>query len=193
MGDTMKSIKDQRGFTIIELITSFSLTMVVLVFLFNIVVIMKETYIVNSTKSDLVVMQSLLSTALNEDLYNNMTRFYKGTSTSSFNAEGYDVGYRVYFNDGTNALLKISTTNNKLQYKGIEYTADSLLVTGYTICKGEYSGTTDDLDSYLKITINMSSSVLKDETFDINVIQLYDTSKVNTVNGNGVDIPNCTI
>ena len=124
----MKIIKDQSGFTIIELITSFSLTMVVLVFLFNIVVTMKETYVTNSAKSDLIVTQSLLSTALNEDLYNNLTAFRISGASGAGTPNAAIAQYRVSFN-GTNTYLKIDATNDIITYKGVKclYTHDKLL------------------------------------------------------------------
>ena len=108
------NLKNNSGFTIIELITSFSLTMVVLIFLFNIVVILKETYVDNSVKSELIINQSLLSTALNEDLYNGATSFKK------VNCGSEDICYNVEFSDSSTKRLSISTKNKKVKYGDIE-------------------------------------------------------------------------
>ena len=96
----MKILKDQRGLTIVELVSSFMITMVALVFLFNIVVILKENYVLNSRKSDLIVEQSLLSRALNEDLYNKATDIIKATCPS-----GYNLCYEIVLNDGNSKQI----------------------------------------------------------------------------------------
>lgn len=176
----MKIIKDQKGFTIIELITSFSLTMVVLVFLFNIVVIMKETYVTNSTKSELIVKQSLLSTALNEDLYSSGTSLYTATCGT-----GYDKCYSIGFNDGTTTKLSISTSNNKIKYGDVIYDGDDFNVNSASVCKTAYTSTTRNLNSYLQIKIDIDSNLIEDYDFGINVIHLYDSTSFTT------NVPNC--
>lgn len=178
----MKIIKDQRGFTIIELITSFSLTMVVLVFLFNVVVIMKEAYVINSTKSEMIVKQSLLSTALNEDLYSSATSLSTATCST-----GYDKCYSIAFNDGTTTKLSVSTANDKIQYGSVIYDGDDFYVDSVNVCKVTYSLTQNPpFNSYLQIKIGIGSNLIDDYDFSVNVIHLYNSSSFTTSN-----IPNC--
>lgn len=163
---------NQGGFTIIELITSFSLTMVVLIFLFNIVLIMKETYVSNSTKSDLIINQSLISVALNEDLYNEAVSF-----TSTTCGSGYDKCYNVVLSDGSNKKLSISSSNSKkkIKYGDVELSDDSFDNLDYNICYYKNSATSSNLDSFVNIKITIDSNVIENQTFGINVVYPYDS------------------
>ena len=107
----MKSFKDQRGLTIVELVSSFTITMMALVFLFNIVVILKESYVMNAKKSELIVNQSILSRDLNEDLFNDATSFTSYTCPS-----GYDLCYAIGLNGSTTKNLLISYSKNEIKF-----------------------------------------------------------------------------
>lgn len=65
----MKKI-DKRGFTVVELLTSFSLATVVMVFLFNILISIKEGYINHKILSEANTDQAFISRIINEDARN---------------------------------------------------------------------------------------------------------------------------
>ena len=178
----MNSINNPKGFTIIELITSFSLTMVVLVFLFNIVIIMKETYMTNTDKSTLIVNQSLLSTALNEDFYDKAVSFNSVSCGS-----GYDKCYKMGFKGGGGATLSISTSDNKIKYGEAIYSSEDVdfIVGNVSACKQEYQDATYATNSYLNLKIDITSPVIENYQFGVNVIHLYDSTIFTT------DLPDC--
>lgn len=62
---------DKKGFTIVELIMSFTLATVVIFFLFNIVFMLKDMYVENDAQSTLLVEQSIFSQTVNHDLFSN--------------------------------------------------------------------------------------------------------------------------
>jgi len=170
---------DQKGFTIVELITSFSLTMVVLIFLFNIVILMKKSYVENSAKSDLISEQSLLVTSLNEDLNGNATSF-ELTSCDS----GYEKCYRIVFSDGTNKKLSFSKNDNKIKYGNIIYTNDSFNTESLNICYYNDSSNGRILNSILSIDMKIYSKLIEKYNFGINVVLLYNKNTF-TVSGVG--------
>lgn len=180
----MDLIKGQKGFTIIELITSFSLTMVVLIFLFNVVIILKETYVYDSTKGDLIMNQNLLSSALNEDLYNNATSFNTITPSSDC-PDGYSECYSIKLKNGNYKNLSISTTNNKIKYGAVEYVFEDSVFSNVNICKQEYTGASDLVNSLLIIKVQINSEIIESNEFGINVLHLYNPSIFET------DISDC--
>ena len=169
----MKILKDQRGLTIVELVSSFMITMVALVFLFNIVVILKENYVLNSRKSDLIVEQSLLSRALNEDLYNKATDIIKVTCPS-----GYNLCYEIVLNDGNSKKLNISYGENKIMYGDLVLTDESfdIIETNSGICYYSNTSASDLTNSFLKIKVDIDTELFENYEFGINVISLYDTT-----------------
>ena len=64
--------KNNKGFTLIELIVSFSLTMMIIIVLFEIIFLLKEVYEKSGLKTELLNHQNILIdkiyTDLNEDI-----------------------------------------------------------------------------------------------------------------------------
>ena len=60
----------RNGFTVVELIVSFSLTLVIAVFLFQIIINLKNLYTNSVIKTELVNMQSLISREINSKFNN---------------------------------------------------------------------------------------------------------------------------
>lgn len=105
---------NERGFTIVELLTSFALATVVMVFLFNILLIIKKDYMVKKLDIDFSTQQSLLSDALNKDATNcPIEQIFKKDNTFS-----------IVFQGGKNCPSSISTVvleERRITYNGIIY------------------------------------------------------------------------
>ena len=63
----MKKILNKSGFTVVELIVSFSLALVIAVFLFQIIINLKNLYTNSVIKTELVNIQSLVSRNMNKN------------------------------------------------------------------------------------------------------------------------------
>jgi hypothetical protein len=74
---------NKKGFTIIELITAFTLASVIIYFLFNVVFILKDMYVENDTQSTLLVEQSILSQTINHDLFSKKVNEIKSCKDAS--------------------------------------------------------------------------------------------------------------
>ena len=172
---------NNRGFTIVELVTSFSLTTVVLVFLFNIVLLLKENYVSNALKSDLIVNQSLISTALNEDLYTNGISISGGASCDT----GYDDCFMIDTTDKGKIKLSISTSNDKVKYGDTEFSDDSLTLESSKVCYKTYDNVSLNLNSYLQIKVVFKSNVVTEQKFGFNVVYLFDEDAFDVSNLEG--------
>ena len=166
----MRILKDQHGLTIVELVSSFTITMVALVFLFNIVVILKENYVINSNKSDLIVEQSLISRSLNEDLYNDAIEFSKVACPSN-----YDLCYEIGLEDGTVKDLNISYTKNEIMYGDLVLTDESfdLIEPNTEVCYYSNDNTSNKMNSFLKIKVDFDTDLYENYEFGINVVFPY--------------------
>ncbi len=56
---------NNRGFTVVELLASFTLTMLIVVFLFEIVLELKDVYVNSSLKTQVINKNALVTSALN--------------------------------------------------------------------------------------------------------------------------------
>ena len=61
----------KKGFTVVELIVSFSLVMVIVIFLFQIIISLKNLSTNSGVKTELLNKQSLISNEINKKLNNN--------------------------------------------------------------------------------------------------------------------------
>ncbi len=164
-------MKNQKGFTIIELLTSFTLSTVVLVFLFNIIVIIKENYINSSLRSELVLQQSLLSDQLN----------YDAMEYTLVSATGSGGNYTFTFrkSDGTQFTKNLKVTGSSITYSGNGETFNYQLVTEASpvikVNKVDKKTQTGNY-SYLYIDISITSTMFESQNFGVSVVYLYNSS-----------------
>lgn len=98
---------NKKGFTVVELIVSFSLTVVITIFLVQIVSALNNLYNNSGVKTELLTKQSLISSQINSKLNEK--------SISSLTDCG---NYCIKFNysDNTSDILKIDYANNTLEF-----------------------------------------------------------------------------
>ncbi len=99
----------KNGFTLVELITSFALASVIMIFIFNIVVILKQNYISKSVRTDLMIKQALLSQKINEDFTNNNIK-------DVITCDNVKKCYEITFADDTKKKLTISADDKTITY-----------------------------------------------------------------------------
>ena len=63
-------MKKRNGFTTIELIITITLTLVIMGFLLEILFILKEIYVSNGIRTELLIKQALISHKINQDFTN---------------------------------------------------------------------------------------------------------------------------
>ena len=61
---------NKKGFTVVELLASFTLTMIIVVFLFEIVLELKDVYVNNALKTKVLNQNALIATKLDKTLDN---------------------------------------------------------------------------------------------------------------------------
>lgn len=176
----MKNISNKKGFTIVELLTSFALAMVVMVFIFNIVLSLKNSYIFNATKSELVLNQSLLSTELNSDFEAGKILSFEPCGASTTNC--YTIKMLVIDEEKTKTL-NIDVESNKIKYGTYNYVLDdSESIGAITICKNQ-TNASGRMNSYLIIEIPITSTIVTKGDFGVKVIYPYndDGTVVNNI------------
>lgn len=132
----------KKGFTIIELVTSLTLATIIMIFLFNLVFILKDVYISSENNSTLLIEQAAISEEVNSFLYKNeVTSISKCT-------EG-DVCINIKTNDETK-IFKVTKSSKKIEFGNYLYKVkeDSLIKFGdVKVCYKKVS----DASGYNKI------------------------------------------
>lgn len=103
---------NNRGLTLIELITTFALTAVIVVLLINVIIVIRNVYSKSTIKTELYINQSNLSNSLNTKINHDKLDSYVECTDSSF-------CYVFNFIDGES--IKLVVTENKVKFGNFVY------------------------------------------------------------------------
>ncbi len=168
----MKKGINKNAFTVVELIVSFSLALIIVVFLFQIVINLKNLYTNSTLKTELVNIQSLISRQINDKFNNNKI-------TNIENCGSYCLNF-VYENSDNDKLM-LNFENKTIQFGS--YTAklpnDSSF--GSVVIDSIFSGTfsTSSNNAMILIDIPIYNDKLENQNFGINIVYQYNTNENN--------------
>lgn len=150
-----------KGFTLVELITTFSLTAVIIVLLMNVIIIMKNTYSKTGIKTDLYINQSNLSNTLNSKLNSDNIDSYTPCDDSEF-------CFTFNLVDGSN--LKLEVTEKSVKFDKYVYNLDDNTKIVNPTLKVEQM---DEIDKFLIIKIPIVSQMYPNMDFGVNLVYLF--------------------
>ena len=146
---------NKKGFTLVELIATFSLAAIVFIVLINILVIIKDIYTSSDTKTQLLINQANLSNAINSKLVNGTLLGYSECTDSDF-------CYVFTLNDGTS--IKLIVTDTKIKFG--DYVYKLMANTKITDTK------ITNYNNFLNIKISITNEVYPGEDYGVNVVYL---------------------
>ena len=141
---------NKKGFTIVELLASFTLTMIIMVFLFEVVLELKEIYLSTNYKTISLDRNALVSTELNE-------YFSK-----------YCNGYRICrTKEGNKDYIRIINENGYENTIGIESKKvifpKEVEITNFTVENGQFTNNINYLgdNRYIRVKYKLHSVYFK--------------------------------
>ncbi len=168
-------MKNNKGVTIVELVVSMTVLIIIVTFLFQMIISLKEIYNSSGIKTELLNKQAIISKMINEDF--NEKGIEMALACSSYND-----CLSLYFKDGTTKQLKISkkTDNEPAYFTYGDYKTSLNEGTDF----GSYKIETTTLftnsgllnDSLLVLDIPIKNNQLKNEDFGINIVYQYNSS-----------------
>ena len=162
---------NRKGFTLVELITTFVLTSVIVVLLINLLVFIKNIYNESDVKTKLLIEQGNLNKILNEAFIDNNLSRYSPCNESEF-------CYDFTFNDGN--IKRLSVTENKIIFDNYTYNLNNNIKVVNPTIEKEYT-ISDDItgyDSMLIIKIPIESKFYNGN-YGANIIYQYNSNKHN--------------
>ena len=139
---------NKKGFTTIELITSFSIASVIMLVLFNVIIIMKDNMSDINTKTNMLVAKDNLS-------YNINKRLKEKELTSLSMCEDGDKCYLFTYSDSTTDKLVYNTDSITFNNYTFEIT-DGIVVNTPTITEHYDTMSSTEYDGYFIINIPIS-------------------------------------
>lgn len=164
---------NKKGFTLVELVTTFALTAVIIIILLNIVLIIKDLYTKYDIKSSIIIEQSNLSSLINNKFYNNTLISYEPCFE-----DDDDFCYKFNFSDGSQSKLEVY--DKYIIFDNYKYTAKNGVVIGKPIMDKIMVTTSNDSinNSFYIIQIPISNKLYPNEDLGINIIYPYNSNEI---------------
>ena len=148
-----------KGFTLVELITTFVLTSVIILLLINILNVIKTIYSKSNIKTELYINQGNLSNVLNKKINNNNLERYEECYDSFF-------CFNFYFVDGEK--IKLQVEDKKIEFGNYVYNLES---------KTRVVNPKLNIDNnILNLKIPIKNEIYPDIDFGINLVYFSDIS-----------------
>lgn len=168
-------MKNNKAFTLVEMLVSFSLAMVLVIIMFQLIINLKELYMSSGIKTELLNKQYLMTNKIYKDLIEKK-------AINIDNCNNTSICIQFTFQDGTVKRLEVDELNKTLTYD--DYTIK--------LSNKSYFGAMN-INTYFSITNNkifnanipIYNDLFKNTDFGINIVYPYkDTEVVNTTNYN---------
>lgn len=162
---------NKKGFTLIELITTFALAIVIIILLINIIIVIKNIYSKNDVKSELIIQQSNLSHLINKKFNEIYLKTYNTCSDADF-------CYIFEFINGTTSKLVVS--DELIQFDNYVYKiSEGTTIERPTMERVDTlevsSGAT--YNGILVIKIPVKHKLYPNEDFGLNIVYQYNSNE----------------
>ena len=157
-----------KGFTIVELISAFAITSLIVVLLINLVVVIKNIYNKSNTRTELYIIQGNLSNAINEKLGLDNLK-----SITKCNDEEFC--YNFELKDEKNIKLTVTDKIIKFGNQTFKLSKNSEVINP-KIATYKVNNTEEKKDSFLYISIPIKNKVYLEENFGVNIVYSYNSN-----------------
>ena len=163
-----------KGFTIVEMLSAFILSSIIIIILFELIINLKEIYQSSGIKTELLNKQYLMTNKIYKDLNE------KNVLNIS-PCEGENKCISFTYSDGTIKNLEIDETNKTIAYDN--YIIKLNNATNFGDITIDTAPTNES--KILNIKVPIYNNIIKDTDFGIHIVYKYDTQyTVNTTNYN---------
>ncbi len=159
----------KRGFTTVELIVSSVLALAIVMFLFQIILLVNDVFIKNDKQTILLSDSSLVSYEINKKFSENTI-----TKVSGCGADCYDITY------GNGSVDKIQKIDDILEFGDYKQQFEGLLIKSIDINKVTAPTITNSVDSMLLLTIEVED-IEFDNNETINIMYQYSSDYSNII------------
>ena len=160
----MNNIK-KNGFTVVELIVSFTLVITICVFLFQLVLLLRNIYNNNDTKTELLNKQATLSNLIYESLNNkNIGEINKCGNTC----------IKFIYKDNTSEELSIDRDKKLIKYNN--YSTYLPVNSNFGVISFDIISSNDR--KILKIKVSIKNDKFNDKDFGLNIIYQFKEGEI---------------
>ena len=105
-------MKNNKGFTLVEVLVSLSLVAVIAIFLFQIIYLLRDVYVEKAVKSELYIESSNLSNTINREIVNKSKENIYITLINKIS----DDEIAITYSNNTKSNIKINRENHSISF-----------------------------------------------------------------------------
>ncbi len=164
-------MKNKNGFTIVELLVSLSLTLVVIIILFEIIILLKDLFQVSSVKTELLNKKSIFV----ENIYSDIN-----SRTVAKIEQCGDYCLEFTMNDSTTKKLQIDKENLLISYGDYTIKLDELYSIGNIYFSNDITNytSTEKNNGVFNVRIPIYTKLTNEENLGINIVATYNTASM---------------
>lgn len=159
---------NNKGFTLVELLVSFVLSMVLVIIMFELIIKLKELYVTSAIKTEMINKQNLMVNKIYTDINEKKLKAINSCGTNCIN---------FIYSDNSTKMLYIDTAQGIINYDNytIKLNNGSVLssVTIRTI-----SSIGPKVDKIFIIDIPIENPLFKNENFGLNIVYPYNSAEM---------------
>lgn len=174
-------MRNNKGFTIIELVVSFSITLAIVIVLFQIILVLKDLLEVSQLKTDLLNKQSLTSQKIYKDINNDNLNSVQNCVPAT------DYCLTFTFNDTITKNLEINKQDLTIKFGDYVTQFPNTTSFGDISFEKVITDSLNEKNSILKIKIPISNKLVSDMDYNIEIITLYNPSSTSIGDINFMD------
>ncbi len=163
-------MKNNKGFTIIELIVSFVLSMIIVVILFQLIINLKEIYSSSGIKTEMLNKQNIMTDKIYTDLTSkqviSVSRCSEQTTCLNFQ-----------YANGKIKQLIVNETEKTLSYDNYTIKLNKNFNFKDISIKTETTELQNTYNGILEINIPIYNDLFKDTNFGLNIVYIYNNSQ----------------
>lgn len=152
---------NKKGFTLVELVTTFALASIIIILLINVILVMKNLYTEYDIKTQLLINQGNLSKALNSKINSSNTVYCENCILPVTEEYG-----EYNFNLLNVETITLKVTQSSIKFGGYVYKAGE----GTTIEKPIITVENESDYSFLVIKIPIKNKLYPNEDFGVTVV-----------------------
>lgn len=172
---------NNKGFTIIELLASFILSMIIVVIMFQLIINLKDLYKMTVLKSELQNKQNIITNKIYDDLINKKVKTI--TESNEINEQGsIDIYYIEFtFDDNISKKLTINTRENYISYDNYIVKLNQSMYFEEVLISTKGTGIETGYNRILSINVPITNQIFRNENFGINIVYPYNNLEINVV------------
>lgn len=167
-------MKNNKGFTLVEMLVSFTLSMILIIILFQLIINLKDLYMSSGIKTELLNRQYLMTNRIYTDL--NEKKAIKIE-----NCNNPVVCIEFTFQDGSTKRLEVDETNKTLSYDGYIIKLDN---NSYFKTMDISTIISQSNKKIFNANIPIYNDLYKNTDFGINIVYPYNDQEITNNYGN---------